>query len=156
MNRNLMSLGIALLAPALLAATMHVQVRNGQVRERPSFMGRIVANLAYGQTVDAVATQGDWTQVRLANGQSGWMSNSTLTTKHITVKQTTGAVQTGASADDLALAGKGFSADIEAEFKKQNRNISFAPVDKMEKMKASPVQIQAFIAQGGLKQSGRR
>lgn len=156
MNRNLMSLGIALLAPALLAATMHVQVRNGQVRERPSFMGRIVANLAYGQTVDAVATQGDWTQVRLANGQSGWMSNSTLTTKHITVKQTTGAVQTGASADDLALAGKGFSADIEAEFKKQNRSISFAPVDKMEKMKASPVQIQAFIAQGGLKQSGRR
>jgi uncharacterized protein YgiM (DUF1202 family) len=156
MNRNLMSLGIALLAPALLAATMHVQVRNGQVRERPSFMGRIVANLAYGQTVDAVATQGDWTQVRLANGQSGWMSNSTLTTKHITVKQTTGAVQTGASADDLALAGKGFSADIEAEFKKQNRNISFAPVDKMEKMKASPVQIQAFIAQGGLKQSERR
>lgn len=142
------------LAGTALAETLRVQVQSGQVRGTPSFLGPVVATLPYGEAVEATATQGPWQQVRTADGKSGWMHASALTTKRLAAQAGNGTVQTGASGDELALAGKGFSADVEAQFKAQHAEIDFSWVDKMAKQNATPAQIAAFAKAGGLKQEG--
>ncbi len=142
------------LAGSLLAETMRVQVQSGQVRGTPSFLGQVVTTLPYGQAVETTGAQGPWVQVRAADGQAGWMHSSALTVKRLAAQSGGAAVSAGASGDELALAGKGFNADVEAQFKAQHADIDFSWVDKMVKMNASPVQIAAFARAGGLKQIG--
>ena len=57
---------------------------------------------------------------------------------------------TAASGDELALAGKGFNSDVEAEFKRRNSEIDFDWVDRMEKISISSEQMQAFLKAGGV------
>ena len=102
--------------------TMSVQVRNGQLRAAPSFLGKIVASLAYADAVTVQQKQGEWLQVAAASGQSGWIHQSALSTKKITLKAGSENVNTSASGEELALAGKGFNSDVEADFKKKNQN----------------------------------
>jgi uncharacterized protein YgiM (DUF1202 family) len=151
---NVAFLSALCLAGAALAETMRVQVQSGQVRGTPSFLGQVVATLPYGQAVETAGAQGPWLQVRTPDGKAGWMHSSALTTKRISAQTGGAAVSTGASGDELALAGKGFSADVEAQFKAQHAEIDFSWVDKMVKMNASPAQLASFAKAGGLKQNG--
>jgi len=155
MTRQKIALFCALgLACATQAETMSVQVQSGQVRGTASFLGQVVTTLPYGQPVETTGTQGPWLQVRTADGKSGWMHSSALTTKRLSSQAGGAAAATGASGDELALAGKGFNADVEAKFKTEHAGIDFSWVDKMVKMNASPAQISAFAKAGGLKQNG--
>jgi len=53
--------GVLLLAGLAMAAQMmSVQVRSGQLREKPSYLGRMVTILPYGDRVNLVAEEGDW------------------------------------------------------------------------------------------------
>ena len=139
-----------LLTGVARADRMSVQVQDGQVRATPSFLGAVVAKLPYGSSVEAQPEQNGWMQVETATGQQGWMSASSLTKKKITLS-TGGGGATGASSDELALAGKGFNSDVEKEFKKQNPNVSFAAVDQMAKIKITPHEMQKFLAEGSVK-----
>ena len=151
---NAAFIGALCLAGTALAETMRVQVQSGQVRGTPSFLGQVVSTLAYGQAIEATGSQGPWMQVRTPDGKTGWMHSSALTTKRISVQTGGSAVSTGASGDELALAGKGFNADVEAQFKAQHAEIDFSWVDKMVRMNASQAQISTFAKAGGLKQNG--
>jgi SH3-like domain-containing protein len=145
---------LALLSGGALAAqqTMSVQVRSGQVRATPSFLGKIVATLAYADQVNVAQKQGEWMQVATSAGLSGWMHQSALSSKRIELKAGADDVQTAASGEELALAGKGFNSDVEADFKKRNQNIDFTWIDKMEKIKVAPREMVDFLSQGGLVQ----
>jgi len=150
--------GCILVALCLLsaahAATMNVQVQSGQVRSTPSFLGNVVATLNYGQPVEVGATQGAWHQVRTADGKLGWMHDSALTAKRVTVPSGGAAARTGATGDELALAGKGFNSDVEAQFKAAHANADFTWVDKMATFKVSVPDVQHFVQAGGLAQPG--
>ena len=143
----------AMAAFAAAPATMSVQVKNGQLRASASFLGQVVAPLSYGDRVTVVESQGDWMKVTSPAGKTGWVHNSALTKKQIQMKAGTQNAQTGASGDELALAGKGFNSDVEADFKAKNKNIDFSFVDKMEKIKVAPGEMQAFLKDGGVKPS---
>lgn len=133
------------------AQVMSVQVRNGQLRATPSFMGSLVGSVAYGARVDILQQQGEWMKVKDAQSRMGWMHQSALTKQRIAMSAGSGTAQTGASGEELALAGKGFNSDVEAEFKSKNRNIDFTWVDKMEKMKVTPQESSAFLKEGGVR-----
>jgi len=137
-----------------LANRMSVQVQDGQVRATPSFLGAVVARLPYGATVEAQPEQNGWVQVQTTSGEQGWMHASSLTTKTIAMSAGGGNVQTGASSDELALAGKGFNSDVEKEFKKQNPQSNFAAVDRMVKIKVTTREMQAFLNEGEIKPAG--
>jgi uncharacterized protein YgiM (DUF1202 family) len=141
------------LAVAVSAATMRVQVQTGQVRSTPSFLGGVVATVGYGQSVEVVSSQGAWHQVRTAEGRGGWMHDSSLTAKRVST-QSGGSVRAGASGDEMALAGKGFNRDVEAQFKAAHVDADFAWVDRMATMKASEEEIGRFVKSGDLKQPG--
>lgn len=141
---------VAALAFAAAPTTMSVQVKNGQLRATPSFLGKIVAPVVYGAQVQVLETQGEWNKVSGA-GATGWIHNSALSRKKIVMNAGQQTAQTGASSDELALAGKGFNSDIESQFKNGNKSVDYTWVDKMEKIKVSPEEVVAFLKEGGVK-----
>ena len=146
---------LSLSAAAALAATatiMSVQVNKAELRDAPSPFGKVVTSLAYGDKVSIQPQNGAWSQVN-SSGQSGWLHNSALTKKTIVMKSGAGA-QTSASSGEMALAGKGFNSDVEKQFKDNHKEINFAPVDKMEKIKIPVADIQEFAKEGKLQSAG--
>ena len=145
----LIALGLALavaLSGTARAETMSVQVKMGQLRAAPSFIGEIVCAVAYGDRLEVLQIQGEWIKVQAA-GTSGWIHRSALSTKRISMTAGTQAAKTGASSDEISLAGKGFNSDVEQEFKSE-KNIDYTWVDWMEEIKISPTEAQAFLMTG--------
>lgn len=145
---------LALLAASLAWAAgeaMSVQVREGQVRTQPSFLSAIAGTLAYGERVQVSQEQGAWRKITSSQGTSGWMHLSSLTPKEVVLKAGQGMSGSGASGEEMALAGKGFNKDVEADFAAHNRGADFATVNRMEQSyPVSAPQVEAFVREGGL------
>jgi uncharacterized protein YgiM (DUF1202 family) len=157
MRRSVVILACLVVACAASAATpaaMSVQVRNGQLRATPSFLGQVVAPLAYGDQVQIVQQEGPWMKVTAPGMKSGWIHSSALTKKKIVMQAGAADVEKAASGEELALASKGFNSDVEAEFKAQNKDIDFAWVDRMEKYKVDAEEMKEFLEEGGVKAEG--
>ena len=141
----------ALMATGAWAVTeMSVQVRDGQLRNRASFLGTVVGTVAYGDRVTVNQTQAGWCEVTLA-GKTGWIHESALTPKKV-VLASGGAdarVQSVGS-EEVALAGKGFSKEVESEYKKQNPQLDFTWVDWMGRQIVPSEQLVEFLKQGDL------
>ena len=128
---------------------MSVQVKNGQVRTSPSFLGNIAANLNYGDQVYVLETKNGWFRINPAGSSiQGWIHGSALTAKKIKLGKGNANVEKYASSGEVALAGKGFNKQVEAEYKAKNPNLNFAWIDRMEAVKISPYEMQIFLEQG--------
>ena len=53
--------------------------------------------------------------------------------------------------DEVALAGKGFTPEVEKGYRAKHPEMNFALVDKVETFKVDPATLQAFIKEGDLK-----
>lgn len=141
------------LATGVFAAPMQVQVRSSPLRDTPSFMGQVVATAAYGDTVERVEAKGAWIRVR-AGGREGWMHQSALTTRKVSMKAGEQDAAVTASSKDLALAGKGFNKQVESEFKERNKDIDFTWVNRMEEYKVSDAEARDFLKAGRVAPEG--
>jgi hypothetical protein len=158
MKRHFSALPVFLLVFLMASTTegdamkmMSVQVKRGEVRATPYFLGKIVATLSYGDRVEVLGSKESWFRVSLKGKDvTGWMHASALSEKRILLKAGEADAPVAASSGELALAGKGFNADVEAEFKARNRNIDFTWIDRMQEMKVPPERIAAFLQEGGL------
>ncbi len=137
---------------AFAAQMMSVQVRDGQVRSTPSFLGKIVGRVSYGQSVAVIGASGDWNQVSYAGAQ-GWIHASALTDTDLGLRSGSGQAPTSVSGQEMALAGKGFSAQVEQEYR-QTQGGDFASVDLMERNAFSTSQLMAFLKEGGVTPRG--
>ena len=135
---------------AWAAKEMSVQVRDGQLRNRASFLGTVTGAVAYGDRVTVNQTQAGWCEVATAAGKSGWIHESALTPKRVVLSSGANDARTGASGQEVALAGKGFSKEVEASYKSQNRDIDYTWVDWMGQQKVSNDQLVQFLKQGDL------
>ena len=134
---------------------MSIQVKKAEIRSTPSFLGIIVVRVSYGDRVFVQEERGPWIKVGLkGNSNEGWIHTSVLTSKKIVLNPGSANVQTSASSDELALAGKGFSKQVENEFKGKNPNINYAWIDRMEKFVVSEKQIKQFLKEGELSPEG--
>ncbi|MDR1787029.1 MAG: M48 family metalloprotease [Treponema sp.] len=125
--------------------TMYVAVKSAPLKTSTWFFAGTAAELRLGDAVTIVQPKGAWYQVRTADKSAeGWVSQSSLTSKKI-------LPSSGRTVDaaELALAGKGFSADVESTYK-QASNVTFEAVDAIEKVEVPPEELLAFITQGGL------
>ena len=143
----------ALMATGAWAAKeMSVQVRDGQLRNRASFLGTVVGTVAYGDRVTVNQTQAGWCEVSIA-GKTGWIHESALTPKKVVLASgTTDARVQSVGSEEVALAGKGFSKEVEAEYKKQNKNVDYTWVDWMGQQTVSSERLVEFLKQGNLAQ----
>ncbi len=131
---------------------MNVQVKETVLREKPSFLGAEVSKLQYGDQVVVTGEQSGWSKATL-NGVSGWVHTSSLTKNKIKPGTGGGDVGTAASSDELALAGKGFSKEVESEFKAQNKDVDFSDVDRMGKIVIGEKEMREFLIEGGILKS---
>jgi uncharacterized protein YgiM (DUF1202 family) len=134
---------------------MSVEVKEGQLRAKPSFLGKIVAMLSYGDRVAVLEEQAGWMRVSLERDSNvtGWIHTSALTKKTIELKAGSEVAQVSDS--EVVIAGKGFTSQVEQEFKLANQNLDYTWIDKMEKeFVVSQNKIQQFLTAGGLVSEG--
>jgi len=146
--------GLAAVAVAAAPKMLSVQVREGQARAAPTFLSAVVATLAYGERVEAREERDGWTRVILPKGGEGWMHTSALTPKRIVLQSGGADAKRAASGDEIALAGKGFNAQVEAEYKARHRDVDFTWVDRMEKYEVPPQRLASFVREGDLHPQG--
>ncbi|MCP4291657.1 MAG: SH3 domain-containing protein [bacterium] len=127
---------------------MSVQVRTTKLRARPSFLGATVTSVGYGAQVAVERTQGPWVKVSIPDGESGWLHESALSEDELAMVSGTIDANTGASGDEIALAGKGFNDQVENEYQKKHSELDYTWVDLMEKMVITPEQAEKFLADG--------
>lgn len=138
-----------------MAKTMSVQVKKCQLRNKPSFLGKIVLSLNYADPVTVKQEENNWLEVSPENkNQGGWVHVSALSSKEIILNPGSKDIEKAASSDEVALAGKGFNKEVEQDFKKKNKNIDFSWIDQMEKFVISSNEMQSFLKQGGLQAEG--
>jgi uncharacterized protein YgiM (DUF1202 family) len=147
---------LLLLATAVTAMAaakqMSVTVKETEVRATPGYLGKVLGTVVYGDRVTlldqpANAPKG-WVMIQAPDGKKGWVNLSALTEKEVKLASSTG-VQQEAASGDVALAGKGFNSDVEAEYEKEQK-LDYTWVDKMQNLAVTPEQIAAFMNQGGL------
>lgn len=141
---------LALCAGVAWAATkMSVQVQSCKVRATPSQLGKVVATVAYGDVLQTGVPQNGWYQVTTSGGITGWVHESALTTKTIAMRSGTSDAATGASSEEVAMAGKGFNKQVEDEMKAQGK-LDYTWVDRMSEFKSKEDEVVLFRAQGNL------
>ena len=147
-----------LLALALAAGawaqgkTVSIQVRKGEVREKPTYLSKVLASPGYGESLINLGQQDDWIKVKTDKGVSGWVHKSAVTEKKIVLGSGKSQAQLKASNEELILAGKGFNKEVEQKYRSENPKAAFDRVDRAEKENnLGFAQITAFLDEGQLK-----
>jgi uncharacterized protein YgiM (DUF1202 family) len=130
-------------------ATVFVNTKTLQLKSGTGFFaGKSGSPLAYGDQVTVTQVKGKWVEVQY-RGRSiftGWTNSSNLTTKRIVTAGGTG----GASAREVAMAGKGFNEEVENSYKSKGR-LNYADIDATEAITVPESELYSFITEGRLK-----
>ena len=130
------------------ASEMTVQVRETSVRATASPLGKVLAKLTFGTKVTVLSTKNGWARIALPKGE-GWVSLSALTGKPVSLSSGDQNVSQSASSEEVALASKGFTPEVEAEYKEEKK-LDYTWVDRMGGYVVTTEQVATFALQGGL------
>jgi hypothetical protein len=134
---------------------MSVQVKETPLRAAPNFLGKVLATVTYTEQVEVMSEKAGWSEVNvISSGQNGWIHSSALTSKTIILDPGVDDIERAASSNEIALAGKGFGPEVEAQYKHDNRDVNYAVVDKMEKVVVSEDKMRTFLEAGGISPEG--
>lgn len=147
-RRTLLILTAALCASAAVAATITVLVESTAVRRRPQFYAPVAAMAKLGDKFDAKGPTDGWYKTA-----SGYVHQSAVSAKKVSLGGAD-SVGAAATADEVTLAGKGFNAQVEGSYGKQNPTANFAAVNAMQRREAPETAMQAFLRQGALIPAG--
>jgi hypothetical protein len=127
--------------------TMYINVNSAALKSSTGFFASTTGTVRYGDQVRVLAVSNKWVQIRTATSNiTGWIASASLTTKRISTQGNTA----NASAKEIALAGKGFSPEVEGEYKKSGGTINYSAVDAMEQITISDRDLLAFVEEGHL------
>lgn len=129
---------------------MNVQIGKGELRSSPSALSAITASVKYGDKLTVLEEKNKWNRVATADGKEGWIHSSALTKDKIELAAVSQDARTGASSGEMALAGKGFTPQVEAQYKAKHSDIDFTWIDKMVKIKVSSKEVLDFLKEGGI------
>ena len=147
---------ILLLVPALCLASepVKVKVQKASLFSQPNFLSKTVASLQFGEQLELEEVVKDWARVRYGQ-QRGYVHQSALTSTKVDMKSLmfSSSSSSGASQDEVALAGKGFTPEVEKNYGKAHPEMNYALVDEIERYTVDPNSLRSFIQKGGLKVS---
>jgi hypothetical protein len=144
---------VFLINPAFTAMEkeMSIQVDRAQLRSTPAYYGSVVTTVNYADRLKIIDSKGAWVKASTAgNNATGWIHISALTSTKLAPKSGGKNAPTSVSAGELSAAEKGFTEQIEQDYRQKNKKIDFTWVDKMEKINISPEQTAAFLKEGGI------
>lgn len=131
---------------------MYVSVGKASVKAKSSILSQEIAELHYGDQVVLKRMDSSWAKVEGINKEfTGWIPLSSIT--HKKLSQGTSRITT--DVDEISLAGKGFSASIEAEYEKEYE-LPYDEVDKMEENLVTQEETIQFMKEGKLLLEGKR
>ena len=126
---------------------LYVSVGSLSVKDKASFFSSDVGELTYGDPVYMLDETKSWTKIQSVDSDEviGWVSSKSLTKKKLIASDK----NVTTDADELALAGKGFSKTIENAYSEEY-DVSFDKVDEIEENSVSNIETVDFIEQGNL------
>jgi uncharacterized protein YgiM (DUF1202 family) len=135
------------------AGTMKVTQSNQSLHAEPNFSATPIAPVPAGADVNVVTVSGDWYKVDY-QGNTGWMHRQAFAKVEAPKPGLPGLLFGGGvqqtKSDEVALAGKGFTPEVEASYRQKNPSMNYAQVDQVEGFKVDNAKLQAFIKEGGL------
>jgi hypothetical protein len=133
-------------------------VREAILRDKPSFLGKIVDRVPYETlvTVETAPKDSLWRLVRRLDAPTrGWLQESALHADPVALKAGAGR-PTRADATTRSLAGRGFSEQVEADRRRRAQGSleqGYRTLDALlarPAFSADPAAVAEFVAAGGL------
>jgi hypothetical protein len=149
----LFSAGLLLIASVAAAASVTVITQQAMLRQDKRFFAPVVTRVPYGESLHVLGSEGDWLRVYYQN-EYGWIHTGEVVQQKITFSTLTAQPTSGTTQDEVALAGKGFTPEVEEAFREKNPSMRFNLVDEVESFRVSDKTIRAFIEKGNLKEPG--
>jgi len=135
---------------AAQADPVWVQVRESMLRSEPRFYAPSVGSVRYGDQLEKVSDEKGWIRVQ-AKGRTAYLPLSAVSRDHI-VLSSADLKKVTADSPEVVLAGKGFSKEVEQQYKKDDKSLRYDLVDDVERnARVSSVEVRQFIKDGGLK-----
>lgn len=146
---------LTLMTPVLMARaqeTLYVSMQTAPLRANPAPFAQIIGTMSNGQAVTVLSRQAAWVQVRTQTGTEGWAPQSVFRREKPRLGVGATEARTGTTGREVAAAAKGFSAEVESQYKAQNADLSkfYVIVDRMERERLSEREVQEFLKEGGL------
>lgn len=127
--------------------TVTVRVLSAKVMAKPKFIGKTVAEVSRGDHLTYQGDKSGWYQVKTSSGE-GWIHKSAVVDKKVTLSSDLSSGQAGASEEEIELAGRGFTKDVEESYRKDNRELDFTHVDRIEALESDLEAVGEFAANG--------
>lgn len=133
-----------------VAETVWIQVRETKLRPQPLFYAPGGATLKYGDSATKLSEEKGWVQVKTTNA-TGYLPASSISRDTI-VLAARDISKVHAETGEVVLAGKGFSKEVEKEYRSQDSGSRYDLVDQIERSNKIPTaSLPQFIKNGGLK-----
>jgi len=124
-------------------STRYVAVQTAAVKDAAGFFAKDLGSLSLGDAVRLIKEDGKWSQIQAGN-LTGWVASASLSARRVV------GSNAAVTASEVAMAGKGFSPDMEVEYKKNG--LDYSMVDTMERITVPADDLLRFITEGRLSQ----
>ena len=116
-------------------------------------MPRPVVRAPYGAVLEESRREGDWFRVSY-QGKQGWVHVSAVQEQKFDLSSLAGGRARDTSQEEIALAGKGFTPEVEKAFRDKNPKMRYDLVNQVQSYKVDEQKLQAFLKAGNLKEPG--
>ena len=130
-----------------VGAVVTVRVMSAKVMKSPKFIGPSAGGVSRGDTLTIKEIKGDW--YRVEGAQSGWINKTNVMDGTVALSSKPGG-SGGASRDEVELAGRGFTPDVEEKYRGEHPDLDFSHVDAIEQTQVDFSELDAFVTEGGL------
>jgi hypothetical protein len=139
------------------AETLYVQAKTAQLRAGKTSLDAVLANVRYGEAVEVLSRDGNWTEVKTAGGAKGWIFSNKLSPSkpsggNDTLAQLGQSMRSGEASGSTASAGaRGLDKASEgyadrAGISQRDREA----IDRMTGYQVSDEEVEQFLKEGGL------
>ena len=149
----LIVVGLVLVASVAMAASVKVVTQQAAIRQDKRFFAPVVATVPYGGVMQTLAREGDWLRVQYGGAQ-GWIHVSAVEEQKLELSSLMKAKARETTQDEVALAGKGFTPEVEKAFRAKNPQMKYDLVDRIETYRVPQEDLQVFVKDGWLREPG--
>jgi hypothetical protein len=137
--------GLAFAAPKT-GDSVTIRVLSAKVMKAPKFIGASAGGVSRGDQLVVKQVKGDWYLVEGA--AAGWIHKSSVTEGKVALSSKPGGSSGSVNRDEVELAGRGFTPQVEEQYRAKNPDLDFSHVDAIEKTAVDPDALEAFVADG--------
>ncbi len=128
-----------------------VRVLSAKVMTTPKYIGPVAANVSRGDFLTYEDAQGDWFKVKTKAGAEGWINRASVAEKQVKLSPKPGSGGSGgASPEEVELAGRGFSPEVEDKYRGDHPDLDYSHVDAIESTGVDPADTATFQTGGKL------